>query len=138
MKSILLIILFSLALTTSRAAEKTGVLRNETMLWRWHMAGRKLQPDRVETKLSGASLDLHGECFQIVLGDGSILKASDFELIGIPRTEKLIAESDSPRRARHSSGKQFLALFQSTNDHLFVEWRVLLRQDSSYLREELT
>ena len=138
MKSLLTITALLLAILASHAAQTDGRLENKSIAWSWRVAGGTLQPVRVDDKLNGGTLPLGGECFQIVLGDGTILKASDLKLAETPRIESLKREPKSPTRALHESGKQFVAKFSAPEKNLSAEWRVLLRDNSTYLRPELT
>ena len=120
------------------AAEISGRLENKSIAWSWRVAGGKLQPVRVDDKLNGGVLPLGGECFQLVLGDGTILKSSDFKLEGSPMVEKLKTDSASPVVAEHFSGKQLVAKFSAPEKNLSAEWRVILRDDGNYARQELS
>ncbi len=87
--------------------------------------------------MNGGSITLGGECFSLELGDGTVLKSSDFKLTGAPVVESLKPQSDSPTAARHESGKQLVAKFSAPDNKLSAEWRVILRDGSTYVREEL-
>jgi hypothetical protein len=137
-KSIFTAVALSLAILAGRADENSGRLENKSIAWSWRVTEGKLQQVRVDDKLNGATLPLAGESFQIVLGDGSVLKASDFQLIETPRIESLKREPKSPTAALHDGGKQFIAKFSAPQKNLTAEWRVILRDHSTYLRPELT
>ena len=97
-----------------------------------------IQPERMEDKRSGTKLDLDRECFRLLLGDGSIIKSSDFTLLEEPKVEALKPEPGSPKVARHYGGRQLVVRLAASRAHLAAEWRVILRDESSYLRQELT
>ena len=123
-----------------RAAAKTPDswdLANSTLAWHVTLTDGKIGPAWLRDKLNRESLGLIGEPFQLVLGDGTVLKASDFALQGVPGIERLQPEPASPTTARHEAGHQFIARFSAPARHLSAEWRVLLREHSSYLRQEL-
>jgi hypothetical protein len=119
-------------------AEAGARLENKSFAWRWSVADGKLQPERVDDKLNSGSLALTGECFRLELGDGSILKSSDFKLTGPPVIESLKRDPDSPTLARHEAGRQLVVKFSAPDKNLSAEWRVILRDGSTYVREELT
>ena len=89
MKSIVVGLLLSLGISAVHAAETSGKLENKAVAWSWRVVDGKLQPVRLEDKLNGTTLSLSGECFQVVLGGGAVVKASDFKLDGPPQ-ERLL------------------------------------------------
>src|SRR5262249_27136594 len=95
-------------------------------------------PVQLDCKPNGPSLALSGECFELLLADGDILKSSDFKLLESPKIEALKPEPNSPTLARRIGGKQCIARFASETLDLKAQLRVILRDDSSYIRQELT
>jgi len=136
LKLITLLILLGAARLAGAQTDKS--LENHAIAWQWRMADGKLYPAAVVDKLNGGSLTLAGECFRLEFGDGTILKSSDFKLIGVPAIEPLKREPGSPTVARHEAGQQLIARFLSPDEKLAAEWRVSLRSGSTYVREELT
>jgi hypothetical protein len=128
-----------LAILPDQAAEKfDGQLSNNAIAWCWHWADGKFQNFRFDDKLNDGELNLAGDAFQLVLDDGTILKSSDFTILAPPKIEKLRREPNSPVQAKHFPGRQLVARFSSPKNHLTVEWRVLLRDGSAYVRQQLT
>jgi hypothetical protein len=138
MRNFTVIIAVILSATFLRGAETGASLENKSIAFHWNVEDGKLQPSRVDDKLNGGSLALAGECFQLELGDGTILKSSDFKLAEPPVIESLKRKPDSPTVARHEAGRQLVAKFSAPDKNLSAEWRVILRDGSSYIREELT
>jgi len=138
MKLNLIVTLLSFATLAALAADTSGTLENKAVAWHWRVTGGKLRPTKVDDKLNGKALSLDGECFQVVLGDGAVLKSSSLTLAEAPRIEALKTEPNFPNPARHESGKQFIAKFSAPDKNFSVEWRVILRENSTYLRPELT
>lgn len=119
------------------AAGITGHLENQSIAWNWRLADGKLRAVRLDDKLNGISLPFDGECFQLVLSNETVLKSSDFTLTGAPKMEILLPDMKSPVLARHFPGRQLVADFLSPTKNLAAEWRVILRDGSTYLRQEL-
>ena len=113
-------------------------LANSAIAWHGALTGGKVGRSQIRDLLNRASLGLTGEPFQLVLEDGTILKASDCALDGVPGVEDLKPDPASPPAARHEPGRQFVARFSAPARHLAAEWRVSLREKSTYLRQELT
>src|SRR5579864_7487413 len=128
----------TLLLAIAHAAETGAVLENKFIVMSWNVVGGKLHSIRIDDKLNGGSLPLTGEEFQIVLGDGTVLKTSDFKLIDSPRVEAVKTDSKSPVQAQYERGKQLIAKFTSPERNLSVDWRIILRNNSPWLREALT
>lgn len=139
MKSILAILFLSLV--SARAAQveyACSQLANQFIAWHWQVTDGKFQRFRVEDKSNGGMLSLSGNGFEVILADGTVLKSSDFNLNGPPKTGKLKPDSASPVRAKHFRGEQVVADFSDPEKNLAAEWRVILRKGSSYLRQELS
>jgi hypothetical protein len=119
-------------------ANDPGSLQNKAIAWHWRLTDQNPRPGHVEDKLNGVTLELTGEAFQILLGDGRTLKASDFVLLDAPRVEAIAPEPGSPTLARRSAGRQWRTRLAAASGDLAADWRVTLREDSDYLRQELT
>ena len=133
------IILFFLMLVAAHALEgPAGVLENKFLAWNWNAIGGKFQPSQLSDKFNGGSLPLTSEEFEIVLGDGTVLKTSDFKLTPLPQDGPIETDSKSPVLAQHERGRQFIAKFTAPERNLSAEWRVILRNDSPWLRKQLT
>ncbi|HEX3623791.1 MAG TPA: enterotoxin [Verrucomicrobiae bacterium] len=113
-------------------------LENKSIAWHGTVANENLRPTRLDDKLNGKSLALGDQCFEIELGDGTILKSADFRLIMPPVIESLKPEPGSPTLAKHEGGRQLLAKFADPEKNLSAEWRVILRDGSTYVRQELS
>ena len=118
-------------------AEVDGCLGNKNIVLNWRVAGGKIHLVSVDDKLNGKTLPLNGEYFQLALGDGTILNASDFILMAQPQMETLKPDKDSPVLAKHFPGRQLVVKLSAPDKNLSVEWRVILRDGSTYLRQEL-
>jgi hypothetical protein len=127
-----------LSAAIARAADEGLTLKNKFVSWHGNVSHEKLQPLRVEDRLNGGSLALANDCFRVELGDGTVLRSSDFKLVNTLVVESLKPQPDSSVAARHEAGRQLVASFSAPDKHLSAEWRVILRDGSAYVREELT
>ncbi len=132
------VVVILLNITSLWGAEATLRLENKAIAWHWEVTDGKIQPARVEDKLNGGSLDLSGDCFRIELGNGTVLKSSDFESAGPAVVESLAPEPESPTLARHEAGRQLVVKLSAVDKNLSAQWRVILRDGSTYVRQELT
>jgi hypothetical protein len=129
----------TLALFSSLAcpAQEGGKLENSAIVWQWNLsAGQWLST--LTDKVDGDVLNIHSECFQLALGNGRIIKASDCQLVGRPRAEDLATEPGSPTVERHFAGRRVTLEFTDEPDHLAATWQTDLRDGSTYLRQALT
>jgi len=118
-------------------AQDSGQLENHALVWAWNLSSGKLAAT-LKDKADGTVLDLHGECFELVLGDGQTIKASDFKLVGAPRVDKLPADPASPTLASHFGGEQLTLVLADERDHLTATWQAKLRKQATYLQQQLT
>ena len=134
-QSLLAWILFFAVITCSFGAE--WKLEDKSIAWHGELDGGTLRPIQLDDKINGKTLKLGGECFKVQLGGGVVLKSSDFKLEGDPEIVALKPDPTSLVAARHFPGRQFVAKFSAPNRNLSAEWRVILRDGSTYVRQEL-
>jgi hypothetical protein len=137
MKSAITIATLGLVSSLVCCAYAGGNLENDAIAWQWDVVLGKLTAT-LKDKADGTSLAIHSECFQLLLTDGRIVKASDLQLVGDPRVDVLPAEPASPTLARHSSGSQLTLAFADERDHLSATWQAKLRDGANYLQQQLT
>jgi hypothetical protein len=128
------------ALLLATAAAAPGgewKLENKFVAWHGASAGGALHGTRLDDKINGRFLNLAGDCFQVTLGDGTVLKASDFKLEGEPRIVPLPVDQAAPTVALHFPGQELVARFAAPDGRLSAEWHVILRDGSTYLRQQL-
>jgi hypothetical protein len=118
-------------------AQDQGKLENGNLIWRWQVADGRLT-STLEAKDGKLAIDLTSPGFQLTLGDGTSLKASDFQLVSPPTTEDLPVEPAAPTLAHHFAGRQLVLESVNTQHHLSAVWAMSLRDDSSYLQQSLT
>ncbi|MEA3224349.1 MAG: enterotoxin, partial [Planctomycetota bacterium] len=115
------------------------VLENKVLSFTWDISQRKLKPKRVTDKITGNVLDLQdAECFQLVLDDGRIVKASGLRRIGAPEIRNMEPYLKSYRLAEHLAGRQITVLLASSDENIEVRWRGILRDGSNYIRQQIT
>jgi len=117
------------------------VLENKVLACGWDIYDGQLKPGRVTDKLSATMLELQGsECFQLVLGGGVVVKASDLKIVGEPSLKNLEPKRESSRLAESGfrrSGKQITVILASSDNNLSVQWCAILRDGSNYVRQKV-
>ena len=114
------------------------VLENAVLACQWDISDGRLKPVRLVDKLAGAAIDAgQAECFQLVLGDGRILKASEMKIIGNLETKNIEPDTTSCRLAKRCAGKQITGILISSDANLMVHWGAILRDGSNYVQQHI-
>ncbi|HWD20007.1 MAG TPA: enterotoxin [Verrucomicrobiae bacterium] len=121
----------------AHATQAAWTLENDQISWQWRETNGALRLGAARDGINGVSLPLDGELFRIELGDGTVKSASDFKLEAPPVIEDLAVSLDSPTAANHFPGRQLVAKLSAPDAHLRAEFRAILRNGSSYVRQEL-
>jgi hypothetical protein len=125
--------------TRGKAGQSELVLENKVLSCTWDVSEGRLKPKRVTDKLSATTLELQGaECFQLVLDGGRIMGASDLKIVGKPDMKNLEPVRKSCRLAERFAGKQITVMLTSSDENLKVKWRGILRDESNYVRQQVT
>ena len=97
-----------------------------------------LQPDALENRFTGRTRPLKGEFFTVTLrADKSKRLASQFRLEGALACRPVIATAAAARAADRRAGQSLEATLVDATSGLRVRWRMLLRDGSNYVRQEL-
>jgi hypothetical protein len=84
------------------------------------------------------SIALSQNIFVLRFKDGTILLSADMRIKDGPRIEDLNVEPEASRAAQHLAGRQVVMRLEDSRESLSVIWRGILRNDSNYLRQELS
>ena len=96
-----------------------------------------LRPAAFDNRFTDAKHVLNGELFSILPRDGKPIAASRFRLEGSLACATIAAKPDAARRADRLAGVALTATLVDSTTGLHVAWRALLRDGTSYVREEL-
>ena len=99
--------------------------------------GKRLGGLRFTDRLAQQSL-AQADPFVLILRDGTILRASDLDVIGAPAIAALKPEPNASRASERLPGQTFTVELQATATPLRVTWRALLRDGANYIRQEVT
>jgi len=125
-------------LAQGRISRSALILENKVLSCTWGLNDGQLKPKRVMDKLSASTLQLRqAECFQLILDNSRKVKASDMKIVGEPELRNLKPDPQSFRPADKSGGKQITVKLTSSDMHLNVEWRAVLRDGSNYVRQQV-
>lgn len=113
-------------------------LGNSDISATWSVADSVVTPVRITDVLNGATLPVPAHLFSVTLMDRSVITASDMRLTTAPRTEALAADPHASRLAERIAGQSVTATLRDSLGRLEAVWRAILRDGSSYIRQEVT
>jgi len=123
----------SAVFTVQHGAESFG---NAAIEARWKLDGQHLVDMTVTDRVHGRTLSVRVP-FALVLADDSTLKASDMSLLSQPHVVKLSVDAKAAQLAARIPGKAVEASFGDANGRFRVDWKLVQRDGSPYLREEV-
>ena len=103
----------------------------------WKLDGQHLVNMTVTDRVHGRTLAVPAP-FALVLTDGSTIKASDMNLLSPPREHSLLVDAKAAQLAARIPGKAVEASFGDANGRFRVNWKLVQRDGSPYLREEVS
>ena len=122
------------AFADRQGAESFG---NAAIEARWKLDGKHLVEmavtDRVHHRTFAVSTP-----FALVMGDGSTIKASDMNLQSSPHVVALPVDVRASQLAARLPGKAVEASFGDADGRFRVDWKLVQRDGSPYLREEVS
>ncbi|MEO8748446.1 MAG: enterotoxin [Rhodanobacter sp.] len=116
--------------------ERQGVesFGNVAIEARWKLDGKHLVGMTVTDRVHGRTLSVPAP-FGLVMADGNTLKASDMDLLSQPRVVALSVDAKASRLAERLAGKAVEASFGDAGGRFRVDWKLVQRDGSPYLRE---
>ncbi len=113
------------------------LLQNRTMSVRWSLINGALAGLVIRERLHTTEIRVD-EPFRILLKDGTILDASNLNLIGEPKATHLMPVPHASRLAATIPGEGFELELESSNHAVHVEWSIALLEGSHYIRQIVT
>src|SRR5512146_1181722 len=113
-----------------------GQVENEVLRFSVGEKGNRLGSIEFTDKMSSQGLE-QAAPFVLILGDGTILRASDLEVVG-SATAALRPEANASRASDRLPGQAVTFELQAPQTPLRVTWRAILRDGSNYIRQEVT
>jgi hypothetical protein len=117
---------------------------NQMIQAQWSVANGKLTALTLVARTTGAQASLPRDPFSFTFKDGTTVHASDMIITGGPQIEDLPSNSGASRAADHFAGKaislhlQYPDTKHGTKRNVSIVWRAVLRDDSNYIREEIS
>lgn len=92
----------------------------------------------VTNRYTNATLHLDAPLFQLLPREGAALNSSTLKIIGVPAIEQVAPQSHSSKAALRIAGRQLTVHFQDPSARADIFWKAILRDDSNYIRQEVT
>ncbi|RUL80153.1 enterotoxin [Dyella choica] len=103
----------------------------------WNVAGGKLADITITDRDNGQVLKVD-DLFALLLPNKQSIKAGDMHLLAPPTEHALSSDAKASRLADRLPGKAISATFGDADGRFRVEWQLVQRQGSPYLREIVT
>ncbi len=115
-------------------------LSNQTMQAQWSVAEHKPTALTLAIPTTGTNVSLPGDPFSLTFRDGTTVRASDMTIVEGPQIDDLAAKPEASRAAEHFAGKAIRVRleYQDSKKKFSTVWRAVLRDDSNYVREEIS
>lgn len=104
----------------------------------WSVAGGAFRALRVTDRLGDRTVSLAPDAFSLVLQGGATIKASEMRVAAAPRAESLTGDPRASRLAERLAGRQVTVLLDDPQGRVNVEWRAVIRDGSTYVRQQIT
>jgi hypothetical protein len=117
------------------------VLDNAMIAATWTLADNSLHPTKLADRVNRVDLPVSSELFVLTLGSGpaaTTLAASAFRIVGDPKLEAFAPNPAASRRAEQVAGRSVVVTLRDSEERVEVVWRGVLRDGSSYVRQELS
>ena len=122
------------AFADRQGAESFG---NAAIEARWKLDGKHLVDMTVTDRVHGRTFSVPAP-FALALADGSTIKAADMNLLSPPRVATLPVDAKASRLAARLPGKAVEASFGDAGGRFRIDWKLVQRDGSPYLREEVS
>jgi hypothetical protein len=110
---------------------------NDRIAASWRFANGQLTPVEIVGGASRTRAQIDGNAFVLVV-DGRERKATDLQIVGGPQIERIAADPSAVRKRDRLAGVSATLQLRDPNKRFDVNWRVIGRDATNYLRQELT
>jgi hypothetical protein len=113
-------------------------LSNAALTAEWSVAHGGLEATSFTDRSQKRMLKLQRAVFLLTFEDGTVLKSSAMRVVGEPRTLHTMADENASQMAARRSGQKVALEFEDKEHGLQVQWSATLRDDTNYVRQEVT
>ncbi|HUJ32626.1 MAG TPA: enterotoxin [Candidatus Acidoferrum sp.] len=113
-------------------------LSNTVLAASWQLSNRTVRGGQFQDLLANRSLPASPNPFALIVGEGRALMPSNMTLTSGPTAVDLTPNPEAARLSERLPGKSVVMQFRDPPGMLNVTWRVILRDASNYVRNEVT
>ena len=113
-------------------------LSNEAISATWSIQKAALHWVSLANHFTDATLSFEDDAFELVPREGPVVHSSDLKIVGGPSLEDAPVSPTSSRGADRFPGRQIRLELEDSSGKLHVTWKAILRQDSNYIRQEIS
>ncbi len=125
--------------SVTRSDSKRLRLRNNVLEAVWTFADGHPRLEHVVNRMTDERIvGSPGGQLVVVLAGGKRIDPSSWQIVGEPSIESIPAQPDAVRRSLRSSGKQVTLKCVCPVTNLRIEWQVVLRDGSNYVRQHVS
>ncbi len=114
------------------------VLRNSAVSLSGRVSDGHLETPAFLNRMVGGIQQVPMLPFTLLLRDGTVVSATQMKIVAPQRAIDLAASAEASRLAERVSGKSVVTELEDESGRLHVAWRVILRDGSNYVRQEVT
>ncbi len=114
------------------------LLHNAAVSLSGRVSGGHVQAPTFLNRMVGGIQQVPMLPFALLLGDGTVLPATRMKIVLSPRAIALTPNAQASRLAERIPGKAVVTDLEDESGRLHVIWRVILRNGSNYVRQEVT
>ncbi|HLH34242.1 MAG TPA: hypothetical protein VKX41_06180 [Alloacidobacterium sp.] len=103
----------------------------------WSVSAGKLSGVAITDKLHQKTLTLTSP-FSLEMADGRVVRAKDLHFLAPPNIQTLSGEPGASRFSDRIGGKEVKAVFSDDTGEIRVDWSLIMRDGSQYVRQILT
>jgi len=122
--------------TTINADEFT--LGNAAITAIWTTTSGSFRPAKMTDGLNRSPLPVPTQAFVLTFADKTTLNASDMRITSPPQTVSLAADPNASRKSERVAGRKMTLTLRDTTGRIEVVWNGILRDGSTYVRQEIT
>jgi hypothetical protein len=112
-------------------------LSNAVLSASWKLSGEALRGSEFKDLLIGHIYPAQTLPFTILFSDGRVLTAAGMHMVAPPEVVALDPHPKAARMAERIAGTSVVTQFADQSQNLHVTWRVILRNGSNYVRQEV-
>jgi hypothetical protein len=127
----------NVATASSTSDPHAFTLGNRTLEAKWDISSGRLTNLTVTDRLHHKTIAVPS-AFSLLFADGNILRAQDLHFVGTPAIHDLKATPGASRYSDQLGGREFEGTLEDAAGDLRIDYGLVLRDGSAYLRQILT